>query len=105
VRIHFPAEHALELDLADLCLELGQVRFDPGEGRRIVFGFGHLEQFERVGNGMFRPVELGQLLFELGALAPQLLGAFRLVPDVRSLELQAYFFETFFLAVVFKGTP
>jgi hypothetical protein len=50
-------------------------------------------------------VELRKLLFELRPLTAQFLGPFRLVPDVRSLKLQRYFFETFFLAVVFKDTP
>jgi len=54
---------------------------------------------------MLRLVELGELLLELSALAAQLLGTLGLVPDVRSLELQRYFFESFFLVVVFKDTP
>ena len=50
-------------------------------------------------------VELGEFLLEFRAFTAQFLGAVRLVPDVRSLELQRYFFETFFLDVIFKGTP
>jgi len=42
---------------------------------------------------------------EAHALAPELLGAFRRTPDRRVLEFAAYFFETFFLAIVLKETP
>jgi hypothetical protein len=41
----------------------------------------------------------------LGALLAELLRAFRVVPDVRILELAAYFLEPVALGVVVKDTP
>jgi hypothetical protein len=43
-------------------------------------------------------------LFELGAFAPQLLSALRLIPNAGLLELALYFLETFVLVVVIKDT-
>jgi len=45
---------------------------------------------------------------ELGkarAFAAQVLGALRIVPDVRAFQLAGYFFEAFALGRVVKDTP
>jgi hypothetical protein len=50
-------------------------------------------------------IEFLKLCRKPRTLFPELLGTFGHAPDSRVFEFEAYFFETFFLAVVLKGTP
>ncbi|MEY2854834.1 MAG: hypothetical protein RL030_1966, partial [Pseudomonadota bacterium] len=76
-----------------------------GNRRRIGFGLGQLQQFQRVGNDGLGPVQLRQFGFQAGTLATELLRAIRLAPYLGLLQVEAYLFEAFFFAGVVKGTP
>jgi len=55
-----------------------------------------------------RPVDAAERAyddFERRALAPEVLCALGIRPDVRILELAVYFLETLALRVIVKGTP
>jgi hypothetical protein len=67
--------------------------------------FGQFQQLRRVADRGVGVVELSELRAQARALASQLLGALGRTPDGRVLEFEAYFFETFFLAIVLKETP
>jgi len=105
VRIHFAAEHAPELQLADLGLEAVGFALDVAGGGLVSLALGKLQQGGRITQRVRRAIQLGQLGGEPRAFAPQFLRALGRRPDGRVLELPAYFLEPFLLAVVFKETP
>ena len=71
----------------------------------VVLGFGEFEQIDGVADGGERLVHAGKIGLERSTFLAQQLGLLRVLPDLRVLELAAYFLETFLLAVVFKETP
>jgi len=71
----------------------------------VVFRFGELEQFVGAGQAIAERAYAVDDAVEGRALLAELLRAFRIVPDVRILELAAYFLEPFALGVVVKDTP
>jgi hypothetical protein len=87
VRVHLAAEHPLQLELADLRLDGGQLALDVARDRLVVIGLGEREQLDGVVDGRGRAVQLLDLGGELGALAAEFLGALGLGPDRRVLEL------------------
>jgi hypothetical protein len=105
VRVHLAAEHALEFEPAHVALERGRIALDLAGGRRIVLDFGELQQLAGVAQAGGRAIDFLELTGQACTLTPQLLGAIGRAPDAGILELTAYFFETFFLAVVLKETP
>jgi len=105
VRVHRAGKHALELDPGDIALEAGRIATEFRERRVVRLGLGELEQLERAGESAADPVEPAEYRLELGALAPERFGARGLFPDLRVLELAAYFDEPLVLGVVLKDTP
>jgi hypothetical protein len=105
VRIHLAGEHALELERLDPARELLRVRDDRVRGALVVFGDRELEQLAGLDDAGLQPLELVDDLRETRALAPELLRALRVVPDVRVLELAGDFLEPFALGIDVKGTP
>jgi hypothetical protein len=105
MRIHLAAEHPLELEPPHARLERTGVALDLPCRRLVVFAFRQLEQFGGVTDSQIGAIEFLDLGREPRALATQLLGAIRRAPDRRVFQFTAYFFETFFLAVVLKETP
>jgi hypothetical protein len=105
VRIHLAAEHAFELEVAYLALEALCVALDVARGALIALGLGQLEQLDRLGNAATGAVDLADVARQPGALAPELLGARRIGPYLRILELAGDLLETLELAVVLKETP
>jgi hypothetical protein len=105
VRVHFAAEHALELEAADLALEPLGIPADVLGGGLIALPLGELQELRRIGNTLGRAIDFGDVGAEAGALLPELLRALRLRPDGRLLELPPYLLEALFLAVVLKETP
>jgi hypothetical protein len=105
VRIHLAAKHALELKGTHARFQPGQLPLHLGNRRRIGFGLGQLQQFQRVGNAGLGPVQLRQLGFQARALATEFLRAIRFSPDLGLLKVEAYLFKAFFFPGVVKGTP
>jgi len=87
VGIHLAAEHALQLELAQLRLDGRQLALDVAGDRFVVIGLGEREQLDGVVDGRGGAVQLLDLGGELGALAAEFLGALGLGPDGRVLEL------------------
>ncbi len=88
---------------------MGGKRIDVAGDRNgcpfVVFRFGELEQFIGAGQAVAERAYAVDDAVERCALLAELLRAFRIVPDVRILELAAYFLEPFALGVVVKDTP
>jgi len=105
VRIHLPAEHARELELAHLGRKHAGVALDFAGGGFIAFELGELEQLRGVAQPAAGGVELLELRGQACALAAELLGALGIGPDRRLLELTSDLFEPFLLAIVLKETP
>jgi hypothetical protein len=105
VRIHLPAEHAGEFELAHLGFEPAGILLDGTRCRFIAVELGELQQLRRVAQPATGAIELLELCGETCALAAELLGALGRAPEARILELEIDLFETFLLAVVLKETP
>ena len=86
-------------------LDLRQLALDLAGRRLVVFAFGELKEFDRIADRAGGSVDVVELCTEARALFAEFLGLFRLLPDGRVFEFAAYFFETFFLEIVFKETP
>jgi hypothetical protein len=105
VRVHLAAEHALELQAADLALEPLRVRADVPGGGLVPLALRQIQQLRGIGDALGGALDLGDVGTEAGALLPELLRPLRLRPDRRVLELPTYLLEALFLAVVLKETP
>jgi hypothetical protein len=105
VRVHLAAEHALELQPANVCLEPLGILPDVPRGGLVALPLGQLQQLFRVADALGGAIDLRDVGGEAGSLLAQLLGAFRLRPDGRVLELPSYLLQALFLAVVLKETP
>jgi hypothetical protein len=105
VRIHLTAEHALELETANLPFEPLGILPDVPRGRLVAFPLGKLQQLLRIADALGGAIDLRDVGAEAGALFPELLCPLRLRPDGRVLELPPYLLEALFLAVVLKETP
>ena len=105
MRIHLAAKHALEFELAHLRFDLRQLALDFTGGVLVILALGELEEFDRIADRAGRGIDAAKLCRETRALFAELLRLVRLLPDGRIFELATYFFETFFLEIVFKETP
>jgi hypothetical protein len=92
VRIHLAAKHPLEFELANALLERGRIALDLQRGGLIVLAFRQLQQLRGIADRSAGAVELRQLDFEFGALAPQLLGTLGRIPDGGIFKLEPDFF-------------
>ena len=105
VRVHLARKHALELETLHCRGQLHDIRLDFVGRPRVRLFSRELEQFPGVAQAARQLVQAADDLFQFGALASELLRAFRVVPDARLFELAGYFFETLVLVVVIKDTP
>nr|BFD39890.1 hypothetical protein FFPRI1PSEUD_13890 [Pseudomonas sp. FFPRI_1] len=99
------AEHTAEFQLGEVFLETGQLGDDIAHCAFVFFFDGHVQQVAAIGQ---TTVQLVQGLDDLGqrsALAAQLLGVFRLVPDTRIFKLAIDLGQTLMLLIVVKDTP
>ena len=71
----------------------------------VVFLDGHVQQVARVGQAAAQFVEGFDDLRQLGAFAPQILGVFRVVPDVGIFEFAVDFDQSISFLIVVKDTP
>jgi hypothetical protein len=105
VRVHLAAEHALELQPADIALEALSILLDVPGGGLIGLCLGQLQELRRIGDALGGAIDLRDVGTEARALLAELLRPLRLRPDGRILELPTYLLEALFLAVVLKETP
>ena len=85
VRVHLAGEHALEFELLDVALERADVALDRLRGGLVVLFDGQVQQLAGVLQAVGHAIERADDLLQAGALAPQLLGLVRRVPDRRDL--------------------
>jgi hypothetical protein len=88
-----------------LALEALRVALDVTRRDLIALGLGELEELGRLADAAAGAVDLADVARQPGALAPELLGARRVGPDRRILQLPTDLLETLELAVVLKETP
>jgi hypothetical protein len=91
--------------MAHGALEALSVALDVECRGLIALGLGELEQLGRFIDALSSAVDFADVGAQAGALAPELLGAGGVRPDVRILELAPNFLKPFLLAVVLKETP
>ena len=91
--------------MTHLALEALRIAFDILRGALVAFGLGQLEKLGRLADAAAGAVDLADVAGQPGALAPKLLGARRVGPDRRILQLPTDLLETLELAVVLKETP
>jgi len=99
------AEHAAEFELGQVGLETGQFSDDIAHCAFVVFFDSHVEQVAAIGQTAVQFVEGIDDLRQRRALAAQLLGVFRFVPDTRIFKLAIDFSQTLMLLIVVKDTP
>jgi hypothetical protein len=105
VRIHLPAEHAREFELAYLGLQPFGIALDLTSGGFVALELGELEQLRGIAQPAACAIELLELRGQARALAAEFLGALGIAPDGRIFQLAIDLFEAFLLAIVFKETP
>jgi hypothetical protein len=105
VRVHLPGEHPLELERLDALRELLDVGDDRVRGALVVLRDRELEQLAGFADAALQRFELVDDLREACALAPEVLRALRVVPDVRVLELAGDFLQPLALGIEVKDTP
>jgi hypothetical protein len=105
VCVHLAAKHALELEVAHVGFEALCIALDVARRRLIALRLGELQQLGRLIDAPDGAIDLADVGAQAGALAPEVLGARGIRPDVRILELAPNFLESFLFAVVFKETP
>jgi hypothetical protein len=104
VRVHLARKHALEFELLDVALERREVALDGLRRRLVVLFDGQGQQLAGILQAIGDAIERADDLFQAGALAPQLLGLVRRVPDRGVFQLPAYLGQALALEVVFKET-
>jgi hypothetical protein len=105
VRVHLAGEHALELELRNVPLEARDVLLDGPDRAFVGLRLGEFEQLTGLGQAAVEAIERADDRLELGALAAEFLGALRVLPDRRVLELPQDFRESLAAPLVVKDTP
>jgi hypothetical protein len=105
VGVHFAAEHALELQGAHAAFQPGQLALHFGNRHRIGLRFGQFQQLQCIGDSGLGCIQLRKLGLEARTLAAKFLRTVGLAPDLGLLQVEAYLFESLFLAGVVKETP
>jgi len=105
VGIHLTRKHAPELKLADLAFHRPEVGGDHRDHADIVFVTREIQELGDVAQARVDVPEGVDHRLQARALAPQLLGALRLVPDVGLLKLAIDLGQPLFLEVAVKDTP
>ena len=104
VRVHLAGEHPPKFEPRDLGSDAVHLADQVGEQRRIVFLARERLQLRGLAERLVDAAQRTDDGFELGALAPQVLRALGVAPDLRILELAVDLFETLALRVEVKGT-
>ncbi|KIQ06578.1 prepilin-type processing-associated H-X9-DG protein [Pseudomonas sp. BIGb0408] len=99
------AEHAAEFQLLEDFAQAFDFCGDVVDGALVVFFDGHVEQVAGIGQAAGQVVDGLDDQRQRGTLTAEVLGVFRLVPDVRVFEFAVYFDETIMLVIVVKDTP
>ncbi|AGE24668.1 hypothetical protein H045_02960 [Pseudomonas poae RE*1-1-14] len=99
------AEHAAKFKLGEVFLETGQLGDDIAHCAFVVFLDGHVQQVTAIAQAGVQFVEGVDDLRQRRALAAQLLGVFRFVPDTRIFKLAIDLGQTLMLLIVVKDTP
>jgi hypothetical protein len=86
-------------------LVLVQVGDHGQRGIVVLLALRQLQQFAGLGQPIQDGGDAADGFFQVGALAPQVLGVLGVVPDIRVFQFPGYFFQTLFLGVVVKDTP
>ncbi len=105
VGVHLAGEHALELHVVG---QPGVERDIPGHcghGGLVVLVSRHLQQIGGISQPGLGAGDRLQHLLQLGPLAAQVLGAFRVVPDLVVLQLRRYLDQAVTLDIVVKDSP
>jgi len=105
VRVHLPAEHAPQLEVTHLRLEVLRVALDVARRGLIALAGGELEQLAGIADALGGAVDLANLCAQAGTFAPELLCPRGVRPHGRILQLPTHFLEPLLLAVVLKETP
>jgi hypothetical protein len=105
VRVHLAAEHALQLEPADVALETPRIVFDRLRRSLVILALGKLEQLGGVRDAFVGAIDLLELGREARTLLAELLRTFGGGPDGGILELAADLFQAFLFQVVLKETP
>jgi hypothetical protein len=99
------AEHAAELELLDLARQRLHVGLEGSEGLLVVLGRGEFQQLGVVAERTLEAVQRVDDRRQRGALAPELLRALGVVPDLGFAQLELDFLEAVLLDGVVKDTP
>jgi hypothetical protein len=81
------------------------ILLDVARSGFIALALGQLEQLRGIIDALGGAVDVREVRGEARPLLAELLGALRLRPDRRVLQLESYLLQTLFLAIVFKETP
>jgi hypothetical protein len=98
-------EHAAEFQSGDALLETVEVRLDAGHGTLVVFADSQFEQFAGIVDGRAQLLDAADYGLQRGALAAELLGSRRVIPDTGFTEFELDFGQALLLAIVVKDTP
>ena len=103
--IHFPREHAPELQIGDAPLEALQVRGDRVQGIRVVLFGGHLEQIAGIRESGSDLLDGDDDRLQRSTFAAERLRPLRIAPDVGGLQLAQNLGQPFLLVGIVKDTP
>ena len=105
VGIHGAGEHAPELQISHLGLEVDQIPGHGIHGRLVLLVHRHGQQIGDVSQSRLHTVDGLHHQFQARPLPAQGLGALGLVPDLGVLQFQPDLGQTLFLILVVKDTP
>jgi hypothetical protein len=95
----------VELELRDFALEPRHVLLDGPDRALVGLRLGEFEQLAGLAQAAGQAVERADDRLELGALAAEFLGALRVLPDGRVLELPQDLCQALAASLVVKDTP
>ena len=105
IDIHLAAEHAAEFQLLEQRHQAVDFLLHLGDRVGVVFGGGQLQQVSRVAGAGGELFDGADHALQRRALAPQFLGALRVVPDAGLRQLQFYLGEALLAEIKVKDTP
>jgi hypothetical protein len=91
VGVHFAAEHPAELELFENTAQTLDFGCHVRHRAFIAFFSRHVEQVARIGQAAVQVIQGVDDQRQRGALTPQILCVFRVIPDVWIFELAVYF--------------
>jgi hypothetical protein len=107
VRVERIVEHPLELEVGDLLAELGQIGLHRDQHAviaAVAIGLRHVEQLDCIGQAAGQPLHAADHVVQQLFLAPQLLGALGVVPDLGVFQLACYDRQPLLLGIDVKDT-